>query len=366
MVPAVDSLSWKLESKDFPQWWSVSARDKQSVLDTLDSQKDNLDISATILQSRFIPCTIEIIMSDDLKEAIVEPFESILGTSFKRTGTIAHPSSAHDLVEWRNRLRMAHRFQDFKLEIDKVLAAIYFGPQKEFPVTLTIYDRNCTMSPKDRHDLLQHKDVVSVLFSCYQTLSSIKTLLMSRLRPEAAVIKAKSIPAPEQALGVVNMAANTVFAIPELLENILLCLSARDILLIQHTARSFNETINSSIQIQRHLFFAPIASQDETEDKPAGFNPLVLHILEEDDPEEADFAAHIRRPILNMPSTASCHRMLLVQPVEPIYVEWYTVRHDACFERFRSGITVGELLSVLRQEFWRADGGYVWLGMSSL
>lgn len=46
-----------------------------------------------------------------------------------------------------------------------------------------------------------------------------------------------------------------VFAIPELLETILLELPAKDLLLAQRVNTTFRDAINNSIKIQRALFF---------------------------------------------------------------------------------------------------------------
>jgi hypothetical protein len=52
-------------------------------------------------------------------------------------------------------------------------------------------------------------------------------------------------------------AATRTFALPELLEQILLHLPQRDLLLAQRVSRPFHLTITSSPRIQRELFFAP-------------------------------------------------------------------------------------------------------------
>ncbi|KAK3679477.1 hypothetical protein LTR78_001038 [Recurvomyces mirabilis] len=154
---------WKL----VPAWRSTSARaERDSETDTVEAPKNKNELNASTIQSRFIPCTLDIIMSDVIKEAIVQPIESILDTTFRKTGTVGHPSSALDLAEWRNRIRITHRFGDFKLEIDEITAAITFGPDEEVAWSIVIYDRYCTMSQKDLDDFLQHEEVVSVLFGC--------------------------------------------------------------------------------------------------------------------------------------------------------------------------------------------------------
>lgn len=52
-------------------------------------------------------------------------------------------------------------------------------------------------------------------------------------------------------------AATRTFALPELLEQILLHLPQRDLLLDQRVSRPFHNTISSSPKLQRALFFAP-------------------------------------------------------------------------------------------------------------
>jgi hypothetical protein len=51
--------------------------------------------------------------------------------------------------------------------------------------------------------------------------------------------------------------ASQVFRIPELLELVLLHLAQRDILLAQRVSRSFRQTIEGSLRLQRALFLAP-------------------------------------------------------------------------------------------------------------
>ena len=54
-----------------------------------------------------------------------------------------------------------------------------------------------------------------------------------------------------------------IFAIPELLENILLHLPERDLLLAQRVNRSFRDVITASVHLQRKLFLtADMKSED--------------------------------------------------------------------------------------------------------
>lgn len=55
-------------------------------------------------------------------------------------------------------------------------------------------------------------------------------------------------------LGRVMTAENSVFAIPELLENILLHLPERDLLLAQRVNRCFRNVTTASVHLQRKLF----------------------------------------------------------------------------------------------------------------
>lgn len=61
----------------------------------------------------------------------------------------------------------------------------------------------------------------------------------------------------------VMTASTRVFAIPELLENILLHLPERDLLLAQRVNRSFRDVTTASVHLQRKLFFtADLVSED--------------------------------------------------------------------------------------------------------
>lgn len=76
------------------------------------------------------------------------------------------------------------------------------------------------------------------------------------------------------------MAAAKIFAIPELLESILLELHGKDlktVLLAQHINKTFRDTIKSSIKIQRALFLKPDPTRDP-QAKPR-INPFLLDII---------------------------------------------------------------------------------------
>ena len=76
--------------------------------------------------------------------------------------------------------------------------------------------------------------------------------------------------------------ATKVFAIPELLEMILVNLPARDILLhAQATNRTFRETISGSKQLQRLLFFEPATNTSSSKAYAGGINTLLFR----DEPE---------------------------------------------------------------------------------
>lgn len=72
-------------------------------------------------------------------------------------------------------------------------------------------------------------------------------------------------------------AMNEVFGIAELLEEILLMVPERDLLLSQRTCRRFRESIQGSLKLQRRLFLLPDPDQRETPPVP---NPLLMRIYE--------------------------------------------------------------------------------------
>lgn len=80
--------------------------------------------------------------------------------------------------------------------------------------------------------------------------------------------------------------AATVFAVPELLENILLKLSPRDLLFAQRVDKTFRDQINSSIHIQRKLFLKHDPELDEYEGNAINpfLNRLVYHAYPECEP----------------------------------------------------------------------------------
>jgi len=71
--------------------------------------------------------------------------------------------------------------------------------------------------------------------------------------------------------------ATTVFAVPELLENILLKLPPLDLLLAQRVNKTFRDQINSSIHIQRKLFFKKDPALDEY--KGNVINPFLSRLV---------------------------------------------------------------------------------------
>ena len=80
----------------------------------------------------------------------------------------------------------------------------------------------------------------------------------------------------------------TVLNTPELLENILLRLDERTLLLSQRVSKTFNATINGSVKLQRKLFFqldriadVQDCPESATVDKcwrEQGLNPLLAHL----------------------------------------------------------------------------------------
>lgn len=72
-------------------------------------------------------------------------------------------------------------------------------------------------------------------------------------------------------------AANEIFAIPEILENILLHLPMQDLLLAQRVDKTFHGVINSSIHIKRALFFQlqPQTDGNDGLTTPPRLNPLL-------------------------------------------------------------------------------------------
>lgn len=84
-------------------------------------------------------------------------------------------------------------------------------------------------------------------------------------------------------------AASQVFAIPEILENILLRLPMLDLLLAQRVDKTFRGVINSSIHIRRALFFE-IRPQSESEKNLGAapeVNPLLRKMLPDKMPDSA-------------------------------------------------------------------------------
>lgn len=74
--------------------------------------------------------------------------------------------------------------------------------------------------------------------------------------------------------------ATKVFAVPELLESILLELPAKDLLLAQRVDTTFRDAIDHSIKIQRALFFKPdLAASQDVQAEPR-INPLLKRILD--------------------------------------------------------------------------------------
>ncbi|KAK4539692.1 hypothetical protein LTR36_010455 [Oleoguttula mirabilis] len=71
--------------------------------------------------------------------------------------------------------------------------------------------------------------------------------------------------------------AATVFAVPELLEAVLLELPAQDLLLATRVNTTFRNAIGSSVRIQRALFFTPTPVKD-SQAEPR-INPLIDRIL---------------------------------------------------------------------------------------
>lgn len=73
-----------------------------------------------------------------------------------------------------------------------------------------------------------------------------------------------------------NTAAK-VFAVPELLEAILLLLTPRDLLLAQRVNKTFRASIKASVLIQQKLFFKP--NTKNLDDGTCDLNPLLSRIL---------------------------------------------------------------------------------------
>ncbi|KAK5119263.1 hypothetical protein LTR85_007877 [Meristemomyces frigidus] len=74
--------------------------------------------------------------------------------------------------------------------------------------------------------------------------------------------------------------AAEVFAIPELLESILLQLPAKDLLFAQSICASFRNAIANSIKIQRTLYPKPSPANPEDASAAPRLNPLIRHLLE--------------------------------------------------------------------------------------
>jgi len=73
--------------------------------------------------------------------------------------------------------------------------------------------------------------------------------------------------------------AITVFAVPELLENILLRLPPRRLLLVQRVNKTFRDHITSSIKMQVKLFFRPPPTATAAEASGNFVNPFLARIL---------------------------------------------------------------------------------------
>lgn len=70
-----------------------------------------------------------------------------------------------------------------------------------------------------------------------------------------------------------------VLAIPELFEAVLLQLPAKDLLLAQRVSKAWQEMINTSIQIQRALFFKPRLSKTLAIGEKPELNPWLEKLL---------------------------------------------------------------------------------------
>ncbi|KAK3616057.1 hypothetical protein LTR56_026206 [Elasticomyces elasticus] len=145
------------------------------------------------------------------------------------------------------------------------------------------------------------------------------------------------------------MAAARAFRLPEVIENILLNLNTRDLLFAQKINKTCKTAIDTSLAIQKALFFAPGTLEDVStncrgvvlEDRSAVvLNPLLFHDTEVK--RYRDLALFKVKHMLWPVEVSSQTRMFVTQPPR---------RDDGLWDQDKMSIFSGETFEVLVDEF---------------
>ncbi|KAK4949417.1 hypothetical protein LTR10_012035 [Elasticomyces elasticus] len=163
------------------------------------------------------------------------------------------------------------------------------------------------------------------------------------------------------------MAAARVFQLPKVIENILLNLNTRDLLFAQKINKATKAAIDTSLAIQKALFFAPGTADDVStdcrgvvlEDRSAVMlNPLLFH-----DTEVKKYRDHALFKVKHMlwpVEVSSQTRMFVTQPPAALItrfwiqrVVWGTCegRDNGAWDQNKMSIFSGETFEVLVDEF---------------
>ncbi|KAK5708276.1 hypothetical protein LTR97_000816 [Elasticomyces elasticus] len=159
------------------------------------------------------------------------------------------------------------------------------------------------------------------------------------------------------------MAAARVFRLPDVLENILLNLNTRDLLFAQKINKASKAAIDTSLAIQKALFFAPGTADDVStdcrgvvlEDRSAVMlNPLLFHDTEVK--RYRDLALFKVKHMLWPVETSSQTRMFVTQPPAALItrlwiqrVVWGTQegRDTGTWDHCKMSVSSGETFEVL-------------------
>ena len=90
-------------------------------------------------------------------------------------------------------------------------------------------------------------------------------------------------------------AESRIFAIPELLENFLLHLPERDLLLAQRVSRSFRDVTTASVQLQRKLFLTVDIKSENGLATKLEWNPFIHIFKPKDDDLELNLFYIMKR-----------------------------------------------------------------------
>ncbi|KAK5739770.1 hypothetical protein LTR17_005056 [Elasticomyces elasticus] len=172
------------------------------------------------------------------------------------------------------------------------------------------------------------------------------------------------------------MAAIKVLSIPELLEEILLDLSTREILFAQTVCKTWKQIINTTPSLQRALFLMP-ARDTEPSHKgakasfsrsvaaghiaiPPGFdqdghlfflNPLLVDVSGNYMQTQEGDIEILSKP-LNAGTETSCNRMYLSQPPTIVTRSKYDLENEMCYslgqEDWSGSKTFGDLIAMRR------------------